>query len=189
MRSILALLFLSIAPLKLMAQAQPSQEIALDYTYIHTNAPPGGCGCFSMNGAGGSYAYHYGPQFALLVDFSVVHAAKVDASGLDLTLASYLAGPRFYYRRPNARFVPYGQVLLGAVRATGGLAPANSNGAASSAVFGSTLGVGVEYNLTRAISLRIAQVDYFVTTFDNRVNGHQNNIRLTAGAAYHFGKR
>jgi hypothetical protein len=78
MRSILALLFLSIAPLKLMAQAQPSQEIALDYTYIHTNAPPGGCGCFSMNGAGGSYAYHYGPQFALLVDFSVVHAAKVD---------------------------------------------------------------------------------------------------------------
>jgi outer membrane immunogenic protein len=187
-RSILALLFLSIAPLKLMAQAQPSQEIALDYTYLHTNAPPGGCGCFSMNGGGGSYAYHYGPHFALLVDVGFMHAAKIDAHGDDLNLTSYLAGPRFYYRRPHARFVPYGQVLLGAVRATGDLAAANSNGAASSAVFGSALGGGVEYNVSRAISLRIAEVDYFVTTFDNRVNGRQNNIRVTAGVAYHFGR-
>jgi outer membrane immunogenic protein len=188
-RSILALLFLSIAPVKLLAQGQPSQEVAFDYTYVHTNAPPGGCGCFSMNGGGGSYAYHFGPQFAMVADVEAVHASKIDGTGADLTLTSFLAGPRFYYRRPAARWVPYGQVLLGAVRGTGGLAAANSSGATSSTVFGATLGGGIEYNLNRSFTLRVVEVDYFVTTFDNMVNGRQNNLRVTAGAAYHFGKR
>ena len=189
MRSLLALLFLSIASVDLMAQTQPYNEIALDYTYLHTNAPPGGCGCFSMNGGSGSYAYYMGPQLAWVIEVGAVHAAKVDASGLDLTLTSYLGGPRFYYRRSHARFVPYGQVLLGAVRATGGLAPANSGGASSSTVFGSTLGGGVEFNINRTITLRVAQVDYFVTTFYNKVDDHQNNLRISTGVAYHFGKR
>ena len=189
MRSLLALLLLSIASVNLMAQTQPSNEIALDYTYLHTNAPPGGCGCFSMNGGSGSYAYHFGPQFAAVIEVGAVHASKIDSTGLDLTLTSYLAGPRFYYRRPMTRFVPYGQVLLGAVRATGGLAPVNADGAPSATVFGSTLGVGVEFNVSRSITLRVAQIDYFVTTFENKVNNHQNNVRISAGAAYHFGKR
>ena len=106
MRSLLALSLLSFASINLMAQqTQPSSEVALVYTYVHTNAPPGGCGCFSMNGGTGSYAYHYGPQFALVVEVGAVHASKIDGSGLDLTLTSYLGGPRFYYRRPHARFV------------------------------------------------------------------------------------
>ena len=189
MRIFLGLLFLSIASVNLTAQTQPSNEIALDYTYVHTNAPPGGCGCFSMNGGSGSYAYHLDPRFAAVFEVGAVHAAKVDGTGLDLTLTSYLVGPRFFYRRPHARFVPYGQVLLGPVRATGGLAPANSGGSPSSTVFGSALGGGVEFNISRTITLRVAQVDYFVTTFDNKVDGHQNNLRVSAGAAYHFGKR
>jgi outer membrane immunogenic protein len=189
MRSLLALLLLSIASVNLVAQTQPSNEIALDYTYVHTNAPPGGCGCFSMNGGSGSYTYHFGPQFATVIEVGAVHASKIDGTGLDLTLTSYLGGPRFYYRRPHARFVPYGQILLGAVRATGGLAPANSGGSSSSTVFGSTLGGGVEFNVSHAITLRVAQVDYFVTTFDNKADDHQNNLRISAGVAYHFGKR
>jgi len=189
MRSLLALLLLSIASVNLMAQTQPSNEIALGYTYVHTNAPPAGCGCFSMNGGSGSYAYHFGPQFAAVIEVGAVHAGNVDGTGLDLTLTSYLGGPRFYYRRPHARFVPYGQILLGAVRATGELAPANSGGSSSSTAFGSTLGGGVEFNINRSITLRVAQVDYFVTTFDNRADNHQNNLRIGAGAAYHFGKR
>ena len=189
LRILLALLFLSIAPVKLLAQGQPSQEIAFDYSYIHTNAPPGGCGCFSMNGGGGSYAYHFGPQFAMVADIEAVHASKIDGTNADLTLTSFLAGPRFYYRRPGARLVPYGQILLGAVRGTGGLAAANSNGEPSSAVFGSTLGAGLEYNLSHSFTLRVVEIDYFVTTFDNRVNGRQNNLRVTSGVAYHFGKR
>jgi outer membrane immunogenic protein len=187
-RSFLALFFLSIAPATIFAQNQPAHELAFDYTYVHTNAPPAGCGCFSMNGGGGSYAYHYGPQFALLVDVEAVHASKVDANGDDLTLTSFLAGPRFYYRRPSARWVPYGQILIGGVRGTGSLAAANSSGEVSPVALGVTLGGGVEYNISRTLTLRVAEVDYFLTTFPNYVNGRQNNLRVTAGAAYHFGK-
>ena len=191
MRSfLLALLLLSIASVNLMAQdVQSSQEIALNYTYVHTNAPPGGCGCFSLSGGSGSYAYHPGPQFAAVIEFGAVHEANINGTGLDLTLATYLFGPRFYYRKPHARFVPYGQVLLGLAHITGGLAPANSGGAPSATVFSSTLGGGAEFNLSRKITLRLVQVDYLITTFDNQVDGHQNNLRISTGAAYHFGKR
>jgi outer membrane immunogenic protein len=186
-RSLLTLLFLSVAPVTLMAQDQSAHEIAFDYSYVHTNAPPGGCGCFSMNGGGGSYAYHFGPPFAMVVDVEAVHAANIDHTGEDLMLTSFLAGPRFYYRRPKARWVPYGQALLGAVRATGGLAAANSNGEPSSAVFGATVGGGLEYNINHTVALRVVEADYFVTTFDNRVNGRQNNIRVTAGILFRLG--
>jgi outer membrane immunogenic protein len=189
LRSVLPLLFLLAAPGSMLAQGQPSQEMAFDYSYVHTNAPPGGCGCFSMNGGGGSYAYHYGPQFALVADVEVVQAWKVDANGDDLTLTSFLAGPRFYYRRPSARWVPYGQVLVGGVRGTGSLAAANSAGEARPVALGATLGGGVEYNISRRFTLRVAEVDYFITTFPNYVNGRQNNLRVTAGVAYYFGKR
>jgi outer membrane immunogenic protein len=187
-RSLFALLFLSVAPLKLMAQDQRAHEIAFDYTYVHTNAPPGGCGCFSMNGGGGSYAYHFGPQFAMVADIEAVHAANIDHTNADLMLTSYLAGPRFYYRRPKTRLAPYGQTLLGAVRATGGLAPANSNGEPSSTVFGATVGGGLEYTINHTVALRLVEADYFVTTFDNGVNGRQNNLRITAGILFRLGR-
>ena len=189
LRPLFPLLFLAATPGSLLAQGQPAQEIAFDYTYVHTNAPPGGCGCFSMNGGGGSYAYHYSPQFALVGDVEVVHASKVDANGDDLTLTSFLAGPRFYTRPPSARWVPYGQVLIGGVRGTGTLAEANSAGETNPVALGATLGGGVDYNLNHAFTLRVAEVDYFITTFPNYVNGRQNNLRVTAGVAYHFGKR
>jgi outer membrane immunogenic protein len=188
-RSIVAFSFFSIASFPLFAQALPSQEVALDYTYIHTNAPPGGCGCFSMNGGGGSYAYHYRPRFALVVDAQAAHAAKIDATGLDLTLISVLAGPRLFFGSQHSRFAPYGQVLVGGVRASGGLAPANSDGAAWSVSFASTVGGGLEYRVSRPLTIRVFEADYFLTTFDNNVNGAQNNLRLTTGAAYRFGRR
>ena len=186
-RSLIVLLSLSIAPVKLMAQGQPAHEIALDYTYVHTNAPPGDCGCFSMNGGGGSYAYHFNPKFALVADVEAVHASKVDAGGDDLTLTSFLTGPRFYYRRPHAVWVPYGQTLLGVVRGTGSLAAETFDAKSTSLAFGAVVGGGVEYNISHIISLRLVEADYFVTTFDNYVNGHQNNLRLSAGVLFRLG--
>jgi outer membrane immunogenic protein len=188
-RSIFTLSSFFIASASLFAQAPPSQEVALDYTYVHTNAPPGGCGCFSMNGGGGSYAYHYRPYLALVADAQAMHATKIDSTGLDLTLVSVLAGPRLYVGNPHTRFVPYGQVLVGIARASGGLAPANSGGAASSVSFASTMGGGLEYHISRAFTLRVVEADYFLTTFDNKASGTQNNLRITTGVAYRFGRK
>ena len=38
------------------ASAKPRAELALDYTYLHSNAPPGSCGCFNLNGGNATFA-------------------------------------------------------------------------------------------------------------------------------------
>lgn len=39
------------------AQFEPKAEVALECDYVHSNAPPSGCGCFSMNGGSASAAF------------------------------------------------------------------------------------------------------------------------------------
>jgi peptidoglycan-associated lipoprotein len=34
----------------------PRAELALGYTYMHSNAPPCGCGCFNLNGGSATVA-------------------------------------------------------------------------------------------------------------------------------------
>ena len=36
-------------------------------------------------------------------------------------------------------------------------------------------------------ALRLVEADYFVTTFANGVNDHQNNLRLSFGVVARFG--
>ena len=38
------------------AQGLGSAEVALGYSYVRANAPPGTCGCFGMNGGSGAFA-------------------------------------------------------------------------------------------------------------------------------------
>jgi outer membrane immunogenic protein len=184
MRSLFAALFLLLVALPVYAQDVPRAEAALAYTYVHTNAPPGDCGCFSMNGGSGSFAFHFNSKFAGVADIGAVHAGNVDSTGFDLTLTSFLFGPRISHRLLKTRFVPYGQVLVGAVHATGGLA--SITGGTSSTNFAATVGGGLDFNLSRHIAIRPVQVEYYVTTLPNRVNDHQNNLRVNSGLVFHF---
>ena len=185
-RSIFAALFLSLMALPACAQDAPRSEVALDYTYVHTNAPPGSCGCFSMNGGSGSFAYRFRPAFAAAADFGAVHAGNVDSTGLDLTLTSFLFGPRFSPPIAKTRFTPFAQVLVGVVHASGGLSPSKTINASSSTAFAATVGGGLDYKLTHHITLRTVQVEYFVTTLPNQADGHQNNLRVDSGLAFRF---
>jgi hypothetical protein len=33
----------------------------------------------------------------------------------------------------------------------------------------------------------VFEADYLLTTYSNRTNDHQNNLRVSVGAAFHFG--
>jgi hypothetical protein len=46
----------------------------------------------------------------------------------------------------------------------------------------------VDRRINEHWSLRIVEADYLLTTFDNGTNDHQNNLRLSTGAVYRFGK-
>jgi outer membrane immunogenic protein len=74
------------------AQGAPKMEAGVDYNYVHTNAPPGGCGCISMNGGDGWFAYYLTGSFAAASQISAQHASNIGGVGADLTFTSYLFG-------------------------------------------------------------------------------------------------
>lgn len=169
-----------------LAQNAPRAEVAVTYAWVHTNAPPDGCGCFSMNGANASFAYRITPAISLVGEAGGVTAGNVDSTGLDLTLSDYLAGAR-YSLRHSSRFTPFAQLLFGAAHASGGLAPGNL-GLGSSTAFAMTAGGGLDVNVSRHFAVRAFQTEYYLTLLPNRTDDHQNNFRFSAGFVYRFGR-
>lgn len=162
-------------------------ELAVGYSFVHSNAPPGDCGCFSLNGGGASFAWSLKPHFALVGDLDVTHAGSITSNGYSLTLSTYTAGARYSPLAGHKSLQPFGQVLVGAAHASGSLVegrtPAASNAGAS---FAAIVGGGLDVRVARRFSLRLVEADYLVTTVDNGVNDHQNNLRIGAGVAFHF---
>ena len=183
---------ISIAPAAL-SQARTADEparpeLALDYTYLRSNAPPGGCTCFSLNGGSASFAWPIGnTNFAIVGDLDVAHTGSIAKSGYDLTLTSFTAGARYRFRFRSSALVPFGQVLVGAAHASGSLVqgtnPSISN---AGGAFAANVGGGLDLAIHRHLSLRLLDADYLVTTFDNGVNDHQNILRLGAGVVLRF---
>jgi outer membrane immunogenic protein len=161
-------------------------EVAVAYNYIHSNAPPGGCGCFSFNGGSASAAWHFNSRFALVADFAAAHANNYNASTFSPTLTSYLFGPRYTYQVAQGRFIPFAQVLIGGAHISSGYFPTSVSSTSSANAFALTAGGGLDIALVKHIALRAAQLEYFYTRFPNGVNEHQNNLRISAGIVFHF---
>lgn len=163
-------------------------EVGGGYTYVHSNVPPGGCGCFSLNGGGAWAAVDLNDHFAIVAEVSVQHSSNVASSGGDLTLASYVFGPR-YMLHSVKRLHPFAQVLVGGAHASGSEAPGSNGLPGSANAFAATMGGGLNYSLTEHWSLRPIEADYYLTHFTNGSNDHQNNLRISAGVFFHFGKK
>ena len=95
--------------------AAQSLDIGANYNYVHTNAPPGGCGCFALNGGSAWLGVNLTRSFGIVGEVASQHGS--DSSG-DLMLTSYLAGPRYTVHGFD-RFKPFGQVLVGGAHASG----------------------------------------------------------------------
>jgi outer membrane immunogenic protein len=163
--------------------AAQSLDIGANYNYVHTNAPPGGCGCFALNGGSAWLGVNLTRSFGIVGEVASQHGS--DSSG-DLMLTSYLAGPRYTVRGFD-RFKPFGQVLFGGAHASGSLAPGTTNISGSPNAFAMTAGGGLDIGLTEHIMLRAIQADYYLTHFDNGVNTRQNNFRIGVGLVIRFG--
>jgi outer membrane immunogenic protein len=170
-------------------EKSPRAELALGYSFLYSNAPPGGCGCFSLNGGNATFAWMVKPAyFALVGDVAVAHAGNIDSNGDSLTLSSFTAGGRYLPRSPRAALQPFGQVLVGVAHASGSLVQGGSSEPANAgAAFAANVGGGIDLRATRHFSIRLVEADYLVTTFDNGVNDHQNILRISAGIVFRFG--
>ena len=172
-----------------VAQAVSGAEVALNYTYVHSNAPPGGCGCFSWNGGSAAAAWHFSDRFAVVGDFAGVYAGNVDSSGISPTLVSYLFGPRYTYQARGGKLIPYAQILLGGAHASNGYFPSGTSNSSSANAFALTAGGGLDITVAQHVAVRAGQVEYLYTNFANGVNGHQNSLRVSAGVVFRFGSR
>jgi peptidoglycan-associated lipoprotein len=168
------------------AAASNRIEAAGTFTYVHTNAPPGGCGCFSMYGVSGSGAYYYGPHFALVADVSFVHTGNADNTAQGLSFTSYLVGARLPLPLHHARIVPFGQILIGVTHESGSFAHVPATGFQNDSEFSAAGGAGLDYRLTPRLTMRTIEVEYLLTRFPNGLNSRQNDLRLESGLAMRF---
>ncbi|MGD0735572.1 MAG: hypothetical protein ABR976_10515 [Terracidiphilus sp.] len=164
-------------------------ELALDYTYLRSNAPPGGCGCFNMNGGSASFAWPVrSGRVAIVGDLTIDgSSAPISSNNFNLTLSTFTVGPRYLAPVHHFPIQPFGQVLFGAAHASGSLVkgktPAYTDATATIAL---NLGGGADFRVNRTFSIRLAEADYLLTTFNNGVNNHQNNTRISSGLVIHF---
>ena len=183
---LLSLGFTAIAARPALAQRGSLVDVGVDYNYVRANLPAGGCGCFGLNGGSAWVAFNFSRSLGIVGEIASQDASNISSSGADLTLTSFLAGPR--YRRTVARrFAPFVQALLGGVHAGGSLAPSSSGLPGSANAFAMIAGGGLDVGFTRHIALRAFEADYYLTRFDNGVNDHQNNLRIAAGVIIRFG--
>jgi len=181
----LAALLLSAATA--YGQGLGSTEVALGYGYVRANAPPGECGCFGMNGFGGEFALGLGHGFSVVADAGANHQGNVNSSGQSLWLVNYLFGPRLSHR--SKRWTPFAQFLVGGGHSSGTLYGAATGVSGSANALSYSTGGGLDWNATRHVSVRLFQVEYLNTRLPNSGNSIQNNLRMTAGVVFHFGKK
>ena len=165
------------------AGQMPVFETTLGYTYIHANAPPGQCNCFSANGGYGSVAIHMGRGFSMVADLAAVHANNVAGTTQSVTVFNYLFGPRYSFRT-SSRFLPYVQILGGGSQEFSNYAALNNPRAAAFSVGG-----GVSTTLNRHFSWTILEADWVQSGLPNAQNNLQNNLRISSAISFGIGPR
>jgi outer membrane immunogenic protein len=164
-----------------------SIDAGVNYTYVHTNAPPAGCGCFALNGGSAWLSLNVSHSFSLVGEIASQHGRDSGTNG-DLTLISFMVGPRYSIKRWG-HFVPFGEILAGVAHASGSLAPGSADIGGSSNSFAMAAGGGLDVNVSEHFTVRAIQGDYFLTQFENGSNDRQNNFRLGFGLIFKFGNR
>src|SRR5271166_3447637 len=157
------------APIAKAQEESPKYEVYGGYynSRINVNANvPGLAPSATYIGEGGGGQFEY-------------NAGNGAFAGAFLT---YLVGPRVNFR--HARFTPFVQTLFGGVRTTDGIA--QSTGTADN--FAMTAGGGIDFNVSRHVSVRPIQAEYFMTRIPDGLNNRQDNLRIGAGIAVRLGK-
>ena len=170
------------------AQAAPYADLGFTYQAVRTNTTPGQCGCFFLTGGGASASIRVSTRWSAVAEFGEQTNSNVLATGRALTLTSVVAGPRFWFPRDEEeghhRPQVFAQALVGAVHASGAVAA----GGEGTTTFGARLGGGLDLPISPHVTLRVVQLDYFLTNAINSTNGHQNNLLVGAGITFRWSR-
>jgi len=162
----------------------PGIEISGSYSFIRARAANAGQS-FNLNGGAGTLAYAYNNHFSLVTDVGAYHFVGFQ-SGLNSSMYTYTFGPRITLGA-SRRAIPFAQFLLG-----GGRLNASSIGVqAGENGFVMAAGGGVDVPVHRNFAIRVAEVEYLLTRFNNAggLAAKQSSVRISAGIVLRFGQR
>ena len=168
--TVCSLIMVSAGSSPAMAQDEEPElakvELFAGYAYLRTDAEAGRT---NLNGWTISVEGNLNRTVALVADFDGTYR-----SGQNSHSAQF--GPKFTAR--PGRFAPFVHALAGVVREA-------EEGHANYG-FGVTLGGGVDYDLNRRFSIRIAQLDYEYSRVEDL---NHNNFRFATGMVIKFGRK
>jgi len=169
------------------AQEEPSKvDLYGGYYYARFNVyadVPGLAPYATYNGQGGGGQLEYNANrwLGVVGDLAGFYATSTGNGAFAGAMFTYLLGPRVNFR--HGRFTPFVQTLFGGARTTDGIA--QSTGAENN--FAMTAGGGIDFKVSRHVSVRPLQAEYFMTKIPDGLNNRQDNLRIGAGAVLRLG--
>ena len=169
-----------------LAQSSHPVSVAAEYTYVRTNIAPD-CGCFSLNGGSVQALFSLTQHVDAMVEVTLARQAGITPDGYALTQLSYTFGARYLPTHRAARIRPFAEARLGGASSFGNLSPAKTGYGGSNA-FALDAGGGLLVRLRPHLSLIPLEANYLLTRFNNGAGNQQNDLRISAGLLFHFGR-
>jgi outer membrane immunogenic protein len=159
-------------------------EVTLGYSALRSDAVPGGCACFWMQGGKAEFRAAFSHHVGLVGEIAGVHGNNINTAHGNISLVSYLFGPRLSWH--VHRFTPFAQGLIGGVHGFDAIFPSPNNSSTVPDALAIAAGGGMNIDLSRHFAVRPVQADYFMTELPNTAANRQNSVRLGAGILFKF---
>lgn len=177
------------AALLAKAQEEPSKfDLYGGYYYARMNVNANVPGIapsatYIGEGGGGQFEYNAKNWLGVVGDLSGFYATSAGNGAFAGAFLTYLFGPRVNFR--HGKLTPFVQALFGGVRTTDGIA--QSTGTENN--FAMTAGGGIDLKVSRHVSVRPLQAEYFMTKIPDGLNNRQNNLRIGTGVILRLGRK
>jgi opacity protein-like surface antigen len=173
------------------AQEEPAKvDLYGGYYYARFNVDanvPGFPSSATYNGNGGGGQLEYNPNnwLGVVGDMAGYGATATTNGALVGGAFTYLFGPRVNFRHHgfSDKVTPFAQTLFGGIWTTKGIGQS-----ASENNFAMTAGGGIDVKVSRHVSVRPVQAEYFMTKIPDGLNNRQDNLRLGAGIVLRLGR-
>ncbi|HEX3437769.1 MAG TPA: hypothetical protein VHT24_13455 [Pseudacidobacterium sp.] len=178
----------------------PRFEVPVGFSFINAHPDLSPINSFNVYGGGGQFNVNFGQYFGIKADLmgyanSSNLSSRLQALGftgnVSGNLFTYMFGPQI--KRHTGVIQPFAEALVGGAHsnvytsiydATHGI----TNASGSSNAFAFAAGGGLDFRLSRLITIRPVEADYLLTRFSaNGTTGNQNNFRYFAGINFTFG--
>ncbi len=201
---VVCIVFLSVAGFSPSASAQRG-EVTANYSFVVYNPAKSFARQTDLSGGGGSFGLNLGDHLTMKAEFeayattTLTYTVKAPTTGVNPgtfnakgDLFTYLFGPQFNAQGKKTRV--FGEALFGGAYTNAYANFFHAAGvrgvSATNNGFAMVVGGGLDIPISRRIAIRPLQFDYFLTRYEWKTLGinNQSNFRYQAGIVFAFGK-